>query len=140
MMAMNTKTATRGVWQLPGGHATRPYADVFLKYGFGLIGPGEAGSWKPERDDDQFEGGFVRPFASEVQVGGVFLLRTGMLRICAVGIVSSDYLYLNECDDVSGWDLQHARGLRWYKLPQEHAFTTPVCGAHRPCFSRVLNN
>ena len=59
------------IWQLGGGPASRPYADVFLKHGVGLIGPGDAGAWKPERDDDEFEGGFVRRFVSEMQVGDV---------------------------------------------------------------------
>lgn len=88
---------TRAVWQISGGQASRPYADVFLKYGVGLIGPGDAGPWKPERDDDEFEGGFVRRFASEVQIGDVFLLRTGISKICAVGMVAS-----KTCTRISG--------------------------------------
>lgn len=36
----------RAVWQISGGPASRPYADVFLKYGVGLIGPGDAGDWR----------------------------------------------------------------------------------------------
>jgi hypothetical protein len=139
MMAMNVKPRTREVWQLAGGQASRPYGDIFLRYGVGLIGPGDAGPWKSERDDDEFEGGFVRRFASEVQVGDVFLLRTGISRICAVGIVTSDYLYLNQFDDVSGWDLQHARRVRWCKLPREHTFATPVFGANPTRCSRTWN-
>lgn len=130
----------RAIWQLAGGPATRPYADVFLKYGVGLIGPGDAGPWAPERDDDEFEGGFVRRFASEVQAGDVFLLRTGISRICAVGIVASEYLYLNQFDDVNGWDLQHARRVRWCKLPQEHTFTAQVFGANPTRCSRTWND
>ncbi len=139
MMAMNVKTSTRGIRQLAAGQASRSYADVFLKYGVGHIGPGDAGPWKPERDDDEFEGGFVRRFASEVKVGDVFLLRTGISRICALGIVASDYLYLSQFDDVNGWDLQHARRVRWCKLPQEHTFTTPVFGANPTRFSGTWN-
>ena len=52
------------VWQISGGPASRAYAEIFLKHGVALIGPGDAGSWNPERDDDEFEGGFVRRFAS----------------------------------------------------------------------------
>jgi len=132
-------SSTRRIWQLAGGQATRPYADVFLKYGVGLIGPGDAGAWTAERDDDEFEGGFVRRFASEVQVGDVFLLRTGISRICAVGIVASEYLYLNQFDDVNGWDLQHARRVRWQPLPEPYEFGTPVFGANPPRLSRVQN-
>lgn len=136
---MSATGPTRGIWQLAGGQAPRPYATVFLQHGVGLIGPGDAGPWKPERDDDEFGGGFVRRFASEVQVGDVFLLRTGISKICAVAIVATDYLYLNQFDYVNGWDLQHARRVRWYKLAQEHTFTTPVFGANPPRFSRTWN-
>jgi hypothetical protein len=138
-MATSMKTSSRAIWQLAGGPASRPYADVFLKYGVGLIGPGDAGPWAAERDDE-FEGGFVRRFASEVQIGDVFLLRTGISTICAVGIVASDYLYLSPFDDVNGWDLQHARRVRWCKLPQEHTFSTPVFGANPTRCLRTWND
>ena len=129
----------RSIWQLAGGPASRPYADVFLKHGVGLIGPGDAGPWKPERSDDEFEGGFVRRFAKEMQVGDVLVLRTGIASISAVGIVASDYLYLNQFDDVNGWDLQHARRVRWGKLPGEYAFDSAVFGANPTRCSRIWN-
>jgi len=69
MMAMVKDNLS--IWQLGGGPASRPYADVFLKHGVGLIGPRDAGAWKPERDDVEFEGGFVRRFVSEMQVDDV---------------------------------------------------------------------
>ena len=84
------------VWQLAGGPATRPYADIFLRYGVGLIGPGDAGSWGSERSDDEFDGGFVRRFASEMQVGDVVLLRTGIATIAAVGLVASDDVVVSD--------------------------------------------
>ena len=112
----------RSIWQLADGPSFRPYAVVLLQHGIGLIGPGDAGAWKPERCDDEFEGGFVRRFASEMQVGYVVLLRTGIATITAVGLVSSDYIYLNQFDDVNGWGLQHARRIRWCRLPQEYTF------------------
>jgi hypothetical protein len=105
----------------------------------GLIGPGDAGPWTPERDDEEFEGGFVRRFASEVRLGDVFLLRTGISAIFAVGVVASEYMYLNQFDDVNGWDLQHARRVRWCKLPQEHTFSTAVFGANPARCSRTWN-
>ncbi|MGB7912533.1 MAG: hypothetical protein WCF59_09935 [Desulfobaccales bacterium] len=134
---MSTIKPNPSIWQLAGGPASRPYADVFLRHGVGLIGPGDAGPWKPERGDDEFEGGFVRRFASEMQVGDVALLRTGMATITAVGIVASDYMYLNQFDDVNGWDLQHARRIRWCRLPQEYTFGTPVFGANLTRCSRT---
>lgn len=131
--------ATRGIWQIAGGPASRPYGDVFLKYGVGLIGPGDAGPWRPDRDDNEFEGGFVRRFADEVAVGDVFMLRTGIATISAVGIVASEYIYLNQFDDVNGWDLQHARRVRWSMLPQEHTFASLVFGANPTRCSRTWN-
>ena len=77
MSALGTSATPRAVWQISAGPASRSYADVFLKHGVALIGPGDAGPWTPERDDDEFEGGFVRRFASEVAAGDVFLLAHG---------------------------------------------------------------
>lgn len=98
---------TGAIWQISAGPAARTYAEVFLQHGVALIGPGDAGPWTPERDDDEFEGGFVRRFASAVAAGDVFLRRTGVATIAAVGLVTGDYLYVNAFDDVNGWDLQH---------------------------------
>jgi hypothetical protein len=129
--------SSRAVWQISSGPASRAYAEIFLRHGVALIGPGDAGLWTPERQDDEFEGGFVRRFASEIATGNVFLLRTGIATIAAVGLVASDYLYVNAFDDVNGWDLQHARRVRWCRLPAEHVFGGTVFGANPPRCSRV---
>lgn len=126
------------IWQIAGGEQTRLYDDIFLKYGVGLIGPGYPGPWTPEIDDEEFEGRFVRLFASEVNVGDVFLLRTGISTISAVGLVASDYLYLDQFDDVNGWDLQHARRVRWCPLPQPFDFGFPVFGAQGKRLARTF--
>jgi len=136
---MSGSPPARTVWQLSGGPTERSYADVFTKFGVGLIGPGDAGRWDPNRDDDEFEGGFVRRFASEVNIGDVFLLRTGISRIRAVGLVGSEYLYLDQFDDVNGWDLQHARRVRWCELPKDFDFGAAIFGANPARFSRTLN-
>ncbi|MEW6368803.1 MAG: hypothetical protein AB1714_29595 [Acidobacteriota bacterium] len=137
---MTTDSNNPSIWQLAGGPSNRPYADVFIKYGVGLIGPGDAGAWKPERDDDEFEGGFVRRFASEMDVGDVVLLRTGLATISAVGVVAGDYQYLNQFDDVNGWDLQHGRRIRWCRLPQDYTFDSTVFGANPTRCSRTWND
>lgn len=125
------------VWQIAGGPSNRDYSDVFLKHGLALIGPGDTGSWNPERGDSDFEGGFVRRFASEVRIGDVFLLRTGIANIQALGIVASDYLYLEQFDDVNGWGLQHARRVRWFSVKRE--WREPVFGANPTRISRTSN-
>ena len=129
----------RNVWQVSGGPGNRPYVDVFLKYGVALIGPGDAGPWRPERNDEEFDGGYVRRFSTEIQLGDVFLLRTGISSICSVGLVASEYLYLPQFDDVNGWDLQHARRVRWTELPNEYDFGARVFGANPPRISKVSN-
>lgn len=127
---MMNEEIKRIVWQISGGPTSRSYVDVFLKYGVGLIGPGAAGEWKSERDDEEFEGGFVRRFANEVKIGDVFLLRTSISKIAAIGLVASDYQYLNQFDDVNGWDLQHTRRVRWCRLPEEYDFGKAVFGGN----------
>jgi hypothetical protein len=139
MSAFGTGAAPRAVWQVSAGPASRSYADVFFKHGVALIGPGDAGPWKPERDDNEFEGGFVRRFASEVAAEDVFLLRTGLTTIAAVGLLAGDYLYMNAFDDVNGWDLQHARRVRWCRLAEPYTFAGSAFGANPPRCSRVWN-
>jgi hypothetical protein len=125
------------VWQISSGPASRSYAEVFLRHGVALIGPGDAGPWSPERDDGESEGAFVRRFASEPQFGDAILVRSGLSRIRAVGLVASEYLHLEAFDDVNSYDLQHARCMRWSELPAEYAFAEPVFGANPPRFSGV---
>lgn len=124
------------VWQLAGGPLSRPYSNIFIDYSVGLIGPGDSGPWKDDRDDNDFDGGFVRRFATEMSIGDIVLLRIGISTIIAVGIVASKYQYLDQFDDVNGWDLQHARRIRWCKLPKEYTFNTSVFGANPSRISR----
>jgi hypothetical protein len=132
--------STMAIWQVSAGPAARSYADVLLSYGVALVGPGDAGPWTPGRDDDEFEGGFVRRFASELSEGDVLVMRTGTSTVAAVGLVASEYLYIDAFDDVNGWDLQHARRVRWFALPVQHTFSTRVFGANPPRCSRVFNS
>ena len=125
------------LWQVSAGPSDRSYADQFLEHGVALIGPGDAGAWRPGRPDDEFEGGFVRRFAAELHVGDVLLLRSGLSTIRAVGLVASEYEYLPQFDDVNGWDLQHGRRVRWCALPEPYDFGGLVFGATPPRVSRV---
>ena len=45
------------------------------------------------------------------------LLRRANRSLMRVGLIASEYQYLPQFDDVNGWDLQHARRIRWYRLP-----------------------
>src|SRR5947208_14539379 len=119
---MTMVAGERTLWQISGGPASRPWADVLVRHGVGLLGPGDAGIWSPSRNDADFEGPLVRRFAAECAVGDALLLRTGVSRIRAVGLVASDYLYLEAFNDVNGLDLQHTRRVRWCELPEEYDF------------------
>jgi hypothetical protein len=130
----------RAVWQISAGPSSRSYANIFLKHGVALIGPGDAGPWVPERSDEVFEGSFVRRFASELTAGDVVLLRTGLARIAALGVVTGGYEHNNAFDDVNGWDLQHSRRVHWGPLPAEYEFSSAVFGANPPRCSRVWND
>jgi hypothetical protein len=125
------------VWQIAGGPWGRSYADLFLRYGVGLIGPGEAGEWRPDRPDKDFGGNAVRRFATRADEGEIILLRSGTSSIKAIGLIASHYQYLPQFDDVNGWDLQHARRVRWCRLPKDHDFEQPVFGANPRRFGRV---
>jgi hypothetical protein len=136
-----TSAAAKGpvVWQVGGGPMDRTYADVFLRYGVALIGPGDPGPWNLRREDDDFGGSYVRRFASEVQQGHVILLRSGVSTIRAVGLVDGAYQYLPQFDDVNGWDLQHVRRVRWSALPQPFSFGGPVFGTNPGPLTLVAN-
>jgi hypothetical protein len=124
------------VWQVSSAPANRSYSDIFLRYGVALITPGDSGAWLPERAH-LFEDDVVRRFAEEVQIGDIVLLRAGTSTIHAIGIIASEYIYLPQFDDVNGLDLQHARHVRWFALPDPYDFGKPVFGAISQRFSRV---
>jgi hypothetical protein len=130
----------RSVWQVGGGQSNRLFVDELIKYGVALIGPGDAGAWKSTMSDDDFGGSGVRRFVTEPALGDIILLRSGQSTVHAIGLIASDYLYLPQFDDVNGWDLQHARRVRWYRLPAPYAFQTTVFGANPRRFSRIYND
>jgi len=128
----------RNIWQIGAKTARRDYADVLLKYGVVLIGPGDVGAWHTERDDTEFGGHQVRLFAEEMNPGDAILLRGGHSQVLAIGLITSEYVYLDCFDDVKGLDLQHARRVRWFKLPEIHAFDRSVFAG--PRFGRVSDS
>ena len=125
------------IWQLSALAGPASYAETLIQYGVALIGPGDAGQWRADRDDAEFDGSAVRRFATEVQQEDVLLLRTAPNRIAAIGLVASDYVFLDQFDDVYGQDLQHARRVRWCSLPQEYGFSGEAFGGRPSRFSKV---
>lgn len=130
-------SAARVIWQVSGGPASRCYADTFLRHGVALIGPGDAGPWRPGRPQADFDGPFVGRLATEMKLGDALVLRTGASSIVAVGLIAGDYEFLPQFDDVNGWDLQHGRRVRWCRLPDAYDFGTRVFGANPSRLGRV---
>lgn len=125
------------IWQISSLAGSASYAEVFIKHGVALIGPGDSGPWHEYRRDEEFGGPVVQRFATEVKEGDVLLLRTASKSIAAVGLVASGYLYLDQFDDVYGRDLQHGRRVRWFALPGDYTFPKEVFGIRPTAFSRA---
>lgn len=117
------------VWQITAGPSSGSYADVLVRHGVALVGPGDSGPWTTGRAGVLLR--HVRRFASEVREGDVLLLREGSSALKAIGLVAGPYQYLSQFDDVNGWDLQHGRRARWFALPDAYDFGSPVFGSTR---------
>jgi hypothetical protein len=128
----------RIIWQVSAGPASRSYADVFLRHGVCLIGPGDPGPWSTTRYDYDFAlKGFIENFATKAKPGDIVLLRTGPAAVTAVGIIVGEYSHETRFDDVNGWDLQHCRRVRWCQLPAEYSFASAVSNLTRFCRVRI---
>ncbi|HUY28337.1 MAG TPA: hypothetical protein VMV27_13040 [Candidatus Binataceae bacterium] len=131
------------IWQVAAGDGSRDYADVFLRFGVILVGPGSLGNYFTNKDAyNKSESGayrsFLEPFAEKISVGDLVALkrpRSDQWEIVAIGEVRSDYVHQEVFEDVEGWDLQHCREVHW-KVPDA---TTLVSGLTRGTLKRVYN-
>jgi hypothetical protein len=111
------------LWQVAAGDGTRDYADVFLKFGVILVGPGSEGNYFSNQSaynspDSRAYRPFMRSLAEDICKGDFVALKRpsgSRWEIVAVGEVTSDYLFADVFGDVDGWDLQHCRQVRWKK-------------------------
>ena len=113
-----------------------------LQYGVALIGSGGGGAWpgfvEPWYDPNTYS--IIQQFATGPNTDDIILLRPGTVSsIHAVGLVVEGglqgYQFLNQFNDVYGWDLSHARRVRWKAC--QHDFGHQVFFPIR--FSRVGN-
>ena len=110
-------TSGRDVWQIGSGNETRPYDDIFLKFGIASVGPGEPGdARKPETEEFYKTNGWADWGSKLLQVkkGSIMVLRQGIKKIIAVGKIIEEYDYSNLLEDIHGWDLQHFVKVEWY--------------------------
>lgn len=131
------------VWQVAAGDGSRDYADIFLKFGVILVGPGSEGNYFENRSiyDDPNHWAF-RPFintiAEQLRKDDMIILKRPsgyQWEILAVGKVESEYVHNETFGDVDGWDLQHCRIIRW-KTPLSK---TLVSGLRRGTLFGVNN-
>ena len=132
------------IWQVAAGDGSRDYADVFLKFGVILVGPGSLGNYFEKKNvytdsESEWYRDFIPTIAENIRIGDLVVLkRPHSLKweIVAVGEVISDYEYQEVFSDVDGWDLQHCRRVRW-KKPKE---LTIIKGLRRGTLFNVNND
>ena len=127
-------------WQVGSGSGGRNYSDVFLRYGVMLIGHGNLGSARDNLGaiSGHKSGSTIIAFAHEAQRDDVVILkrpRQKQWQIVAVGYIGGDYEWLEQFEDVEGWDLQHCRRVDWVRPRSQEL----VQGLAQGTFMRVHN-
>lgn len=123
MSGRRSRRRGRAVWQLGADMGHGSFADLLVRHDLALVGPGDTGPWAPGAFPGRWGRRFVARIAEEMRVGDIVLLRTnGWDRVGAVGVVASGYLFLPQCHSVAGWDVQHARRVRWFGMAEPAVF------------------
>lgn len=125
-------------WQVAAGEGARNYSDVFLNYGVMLMGSGNAGSIRenPGFYKQRKWGAKIVALADQVHCDDIVILKRPhrkQWRIVAVGRVTGEYEWLEQFEDVEGWDLQHSRRVEWVEANSQ----TLVDGLSMGTFRRV---
>ena len=123
------------VWQLNSGPLGGSRIDMMLRYQVALVGPGETGAWSLEAARNLRFPTHVQRFAREAAQGDAILLRVGKSRVRAAGLVVGDYEYLPQFEDVDGFDVAHARRVRWYAFATDQEAQHGVPGGASVAFS-----
>lgn len=120
------------IWQIGTGTDWRSYHNTFFRHDLMLIGPGNPGAWPWDQQtisSRRADARFVRYFATQIRAGDLVVMRVNSQRVFGVGRVLGDYTWLEQFNDVDGWDLQHARRVKWLDKP--HDFGAKVFGRAR---------
>lgn len=111
--------SNRTIWQQAGGDRDRNYADICLKWGVILNGPGGDAPWPDCRETLSMDGIHqrkltdLRRFAEEMKEGDIIALRLGTSEIVGLGEIVGPYEWDPMFGDIDGWDLKHVRRVRW---------------------------
>lgn len=126
------------LWQVGAGDTERSYGHICIKYDVMIAGPGSRGAFEEERYADLGDiRNSLRRFCKEARRGDVVLLRLGTGDVLAVGEIADDAAECREAfADVDGWELQHARRVRW--LPNTaNSFPSKTLGGQVRTFAAV---
>lgn len=117
------------IWQHAVGDTDRNYSEICLSWDVILNGPGYAGAWPDCAQLLRTDGWTARKvtdlrrFSEEIADGDLIVLRVGTATVYAVGQVVGPYFWSDEFGDIDGWDLQHARRVRWLWMSIENPKT-----------------
>ena len=114
----------RTVWQHAAGDQGHNHVTLCLKWDVIITGPGTK-SWCDYSDDEKRkERAEVRRLCEEMRTGDIVVLKMGLSRLHGIGVVG-DYEFVEEFNDIDGWELGHARRVRWL-YRDRHDFKTNV--------------
>jgi hypothetical protein len=80
---MTVKDIQMMIWQIAAGDSSRDYADVFLKFGVILVGPGSEGDYFSNKEAYNTSGSwacrpFIKPLAEDLAQGGNEILHQSL--------------------------------------------------------------
>ncbi len=116
------------IWQHTAGDQSHNHVGLCKRWNVIIVGPGTT-RWSKYTDaEKREEKGRVRRLCEEMRPGDIVVLKMGLSRLHAIGVVGN-YEHIDEFNDVDGWKLGHARRVRW--LPCEGKdFETNVFARH----------
>lgn len=129
-------------WQIAAGEGVRDYSNVFLKFGIMLMGSGSPG---PYFENKASYLGYhdwrarVVDFAERAKKGDIVILKKPQHQeweVQAVGRIIGDYEYIDQFDDVEGWNIPHCRKVEWV-CPENSEVKLSVKGLTRGTFKAV---
>ncbi len=110
----------RHYWQQGGGNGNRNYINICLQFSVILNGPGYAGPLNDEtikilRKDGVSKKAIAdrKRFCFAMKEGDIVVLKIGLKRVYAVGVIIGEYLWSDLFADVDGWDIRHVRRVKW---------------------------
>ena len=111
----------RKIWQMAAGDTDRNFADLCLKWGVIVLGPGTQGPMADPEASGRYRHdgisarmvGMLRKFYDDIKAGDVVVLRIGLSEVHGVGVIIGEYGWHDAFLDVDGWDVCHFYHVHW---------------------------